>query len=42
LLGAISPDHTNVRMTFKDTLRYYADDRRTMDLLTMMGNRHGI
>jgi len=33
LLGAISPDHTNLRMTFKDTLRYYADDEQTMGLL---------
>jgi hypothetical protein len=42
LLGAISPDHTNVRMTFKDTMRYYADDQQTMNLLSMIGNHHGI
>jgi hypothetical protein len=34
LLGAISPDHTNVRMTFKDTMRYYADDVQAMELLS--------
>ena len=25
LLGAMSPDHTNVRMTIKDQMRYYPE-----------------
>jgi hypothetical protein len=42
LLGAISPDHTRLRMTWKDTLRYYAEDEETMGILRMIGICHNV
>jgi hypothetical protein len=36
LLGAIGPDQTNVRMTWKDTMRYYAGDPAKMKALSML------
>ena len=36
LLGAIGPDHVGVRMTFADTMRYYAGDPEKMKLLTAL------
>lgn len=35
LLGAIGPDHTDVKMTFGDTLRYYGQDPEKMRLLRL-------
>jgi len=42
LLGAICDeneggDHTHVKMTFKDTLRYYGDDEEKMRRLRIAG-----
>jgi hypothetical protein len=33
LLGAIGPDQINVKMTFKDTMRYYSGDSDKLRML---------
>ena len=33
LCGAISPDHTNVKMSWKDNIRYYSGDPKRMAML---------
>lgn len=39
LLGAMSPDHTDVRMTFKDQMRYFPDETIAM-MDRMIGVNH--
>ena len=42
LMGAVGPDHDNVRMTFHDTVRYYGDDEEKMQLLSLVKFDHGV